>query len=166
MHIAITGASGLIGTELTNALRARGDRVTIFVRREPVTSDEARWDPERGTIDAEGLAGIDAAIHLAGEPIGARRWTATQKARILESRERGTELFTRALAALRPAPPVLLSASAIGFYGERGDEELDETASSGTGFSAHVVRLSRRSTRGYGSCSCGAGSSSRPAAAS
>jgi uncharacterized protein len=140
LKIAVTGAHGLIGTALTSALRARGHHVVSLVRAETRAPDEVRWDPIRGTIDRDGLQDVEAAVHLAGEPIGARRWTRTQKDRILESRRRGTMLLAETLATMSPIPRALVSASAVGFYGDRGDDLLTEAASSGSGFLAHVVR--------------------------
>jgi uncharacterized protein (TIGR01777 family) len=140
MDVAVTGASGMIGSALTAELRAAGHRVRALVRREPAGPDEVRWDPEAGTIDAAGLAGIGAAVHLAGEGIAEKRWTHDQKRRIMESRTKGTGLLTRTLAALDPKPSVLLSGSAIGFYGDGGDEVLtEESPSRGTGFGTEVV---------------------------
>jgi uncharacterized protein (TIGR01777 family) len=140
MDIAVTGASGMIGSALVAELRAGGHRVRPLVRRAPTGPDELRWDPEAGTIDAAGLAGIDAVVHLAGEGIAEKRWTAEQKRRIMESRTKGTGLLARTLAALDPKPSVLLSGSAIGFYGDGGDEVLtEESPSRGTGFGTEVV---------------------------
>lgn len=136
MRVLVTGSHGLIGTALTEALRARGDEVTPLRRPDD-------WDPERATIDAARVAGHDAVVHLAGESLGEKRWTAEQKRRIVESRRAGTALLAGALAGLPDAdrPAVLVSASAIGFYGDRGDETVDETSPSGDGFLAEVVRV-------------------------
>lgn len=139
MDVAVTGASGLIGSRLVDALVGRGDRVLRLVRHEPRGTDEIGWDPRAGRIDAAGLEGVDAVVHLAGEPIGAKRWSAAQKATILESRVDGTALVAATLAAAQRPPKVLVSGSAIGFYGDRGDEQLDETSARGTGFLADVV---------------------------
>ncbi len=128
MDIAITGSNGLIGTALADALHARGDRVIPVLRGEGLG---VRWDPEAGEIDADGLDGVDAVVHLAGEGIGEKRWTPDQKRRIRDSRVRGTDLLARTLAGLAQPPAVLVSGSAIGWYGNRGDEELTETSSSG-----------------------------------
>ena len=116
------------------------------VRARPADGDAVVWDPDRGVLDVEQLAGIDAVFHLAGEPIGARRWTARQKARILNSRTRSTEIMARALSSLTPRPRVLVSASAMGFYGERGDEVLTEASDPGEGFLASVCRRWEAST--------------------
>ena len=137
--IAITGASGLIGTALRSALEADGHTVIPVVRR-PVASGETavRWDPSAGTIDAAGLEGLDGVIHLAGAGIGDRRWTDAYKRELLESRTRGTDLLARTLASLDAPPPVLVSGSAIGFYGDTGDAAVDETAPNGHDFLAEL----------------------------
>ena len=135
--IAITGASGLVGTAVAGALRASGARVIRLVRRPP-GRDEVRWDPAAGTIDGTGLEGVDAVIHLAGEGIASGYWTAARKRRIRDSRVHGTRLLAETLARLSRRPSVLISASAVGIYGNRGDELLDETSSPGTGFLAEV----------------------------
>ena len=139
LRIAMTGASGLIGTSLTSLLRAAGHAVLPLVRRAPAHG-EIGWDPAAGRIDSAALEGVDAVVHLAGESIGERRWTAAQKRRILESRTQGTGLLAGALAQLGRRPAVLVSASAIGFYGDRGDERLDERAPAGEGFLPLVTR--------------------------
>lgn len=123
MRVAITGSSGLIGTALVEALEARGDATLRIVRTE---GGGVRWDPERGTIDAAALEGVDAVVHLAGEGIGEKRWTPDQKRRIRESRVAGTTLLATALAGLDRRPSVFVSSSAIGWYGNRGDETLTE----------------------------------------
>jgi uncharacterized protein (TIGR01777 family) len=125
-HVAVTGASGLVGSSLVAALTRAGHRVTRLVRGHP-QSAEIHWDPVGGTIDAAGLEGIDAVVHLAGENIGAR-WTAARKRRIRESRLGGTLLLSRTLAALPQRPAILISASAIGIYGNRNDELLTESS--------------------------------------
>ena len=140
MDVVVTGASGLIGSALVPALWEAGHTVRRLVRRPPTAPDEVRWDPEAGTIDAEGLAGVDAAVHLAGEGIAEKRWTTEQKRRLVESRTTGTGLLARTLAGLDPKPKVLLSGSAIGFYGDRGEETLTEESAGGTGFLPDLVR--------------------------
>ena len=112
MKIAVTGSSGLIGSTLVPTLGAAGHDVIRLVRRTPSAPEEAQWDPAAGTIDAAALAGIDAAVHLAGEGIGERRWTAEQKRRIHDSRTLGTSLLASTLAALEPRPSAMLSGSA------------------------------------------------------
>ena len=133
--VAVTGASGLIGTALTAALEKRGDRVVPIGRRP--TDGGVVWDPGARQIDETTLDDIDAVVHLAGERIDGR-WTATKKRRILGSRVEGTEVLAGALANLDHPPAVVVSASAIGFYGDRGDEELTEDSQPGTGFLAEV----------------------------
>ena len=133
--VAVTGASGLIGTALTAALEKRGDRVVPIGRRP--TDGGVVWDPGARQIDETTLDDIDAVVHLAGERIDGR-WTATKKRRILDSRVEGTEVLAGALANLDHPPAVVVSASAIGFYGDRGDEELTEDSQPGTGFLAEV----------------------------
>ncbi len=143
MHVLVSGASGLIGTALSDHLTHAGHRVTRLVRGGPVEEGTVRWDPARGTLDAAGLAAagpLDAAVHLAGAGIGDHRWNATRKRAILDSRTSSTELLARTLAGLDPAPEVLVSASAVGVYGDRGDEVLTEASSPGTGFLAEVCR--------------------------
>lgn len=143
--MAVTGSSGLIGTALVDALAAEGHRVRRLVRSEPGSDaapgpDEVRWYPAAGTVDTEALAGVDAVVHLAGEGIAEKRWTEVQKGRIRTSRTQGTGAIARAMAELDPRPTVLLSGSAIGYYGNGGDRELTEDSPKGTGFLADVVQ--------------------------
>jgi len=141
MRILLTGSSGLIGSELVPFLRAREHSVTRLVRRPAQAGgEEIAWDPAEGKLDPAALEGFDAAIHLAGENLAGRRWTAAFKARILESRAKGTRLLAETLAGLAHAPQVLVSASAVGYYGDRGDETLNEASPSGSGFLAEVGR--------------------------
>jgi uncharacterized protein (TIGR01777 family) len=137
MDVVISGSHGLIGRALTTALRTAGHRPIALVRSEP-TGDQIRWDPAAGTIDAPSLEGVDAIVHLAGAGIGDHRWTDAYKREVRESRTRGTALLSEALASRRQLPQVFLSGSAIGFYGSRGDEDLDENSPAGTGFLAEV----------------------------
>ncbi len=139
MRVVISGASGLIGASVVTALRARGDDVTPLVRRTPAAG-EARWDPAAGSIDTGALEGADAVVHLAGAGIGDKRWSAARRHEILSSRVQSTSLLARTLARLGRPPSVLVSASAVGFYGDRGDEELTEESSPGSGFLAEVCR--------------------------
>lgn len=140
-RIAVSGASGLIGTRVSVLLRAAGYRVHPLVRRPPHPgSTEIHWDPLHGHVDVNGLAGVDAVIHLAGENVGHGRWTAARKNAIRDSRVVGTALLAQALAGLQPPPRVLVAASAIGYYGDGGDEVLTESSPPGTGFLADVSR--------------------------
>lgn len=140
MHVAVTGSSGLIGSALTALLTTGGHRVTRLVRRAARGPDEAHWDPDAGTLDADRLRGVDAVVNLAGEAIGGR-WTAELKRRVLDSRVDGTRLLAQTLAGLDGGPRVLVNGSAIGYYGyDRGDELLTEASGQGTGYLADVVR--------------------------
>lgn len=139
MKIVISGSSGMIGTALAASLRANGHRPISLVRRAPAAGvDEIQWDPEQGTIDAAGLEGCHGVVHLAGAGIGDKRWNDARKKVILESRTKGTTLLAESLAALDDKPAVLVSASGIGFYGNRGDDELTEADAVGTDFLAGV----------------------------
>jgi uncharacterized protein (TIGR01777 family) len=138
MRIAVTGASGLIGSALLPELRAAGHDVLTLVRRTPRADAEVAWDPQNGTVDEAGLAGVEAIVHLAGYNLGTR-WTTAKKQLILGSRVDGTRLIAEAAARLSPRPAALVCASAIGFYGERGDDILTETEPRGDGFLAEVV---------------------------
>lgn len=135
-RIAVTGSTGLIGSALAAALAAEGHQVVRIVRSRPGPGD-VRWDPARGEIDARGLEGVDAVVHLAGENVG-QRWSREVKARIRQSRVQGTRLLSETLASLREKPNVLVSASATGIYGDRGDEPLTEASSPGQDFLAEV----------------------------
>ncbi len=139
MKIGVSGASGLVGEALAVRLKERGDEVIRLVRRS-ARRGEIFWNPAEGEIDAEAVGKLDAVVHLAGENIAHGRWTAAKKQRIVESRVQGTRLIAETLAAVSPAPPMLLSASAIGFYGSRGDEVMEEPASPGEGFLADACR--------------------------
>ena len=142
MKTVVSGSTGLIGSALRKALTQRGDEVVPLVRRQPGPGESAvAWDPERGTIDRAGLggAGADAVIHLAGENVFGR-WSPAKKQRIHDSRVNGTRLLSDALAGLRRRPATLLAASAIGYYGDRGDEAVTEESTAGEDFLAHVSR--------------------------
>jgi uncharacterized protein (TIGR01777 family) len=140
VKIAVTGASGLIGTALVTRLHAGGHDVVRLVRRAPRSADEVTWDPEGGSVDLDGLAGVEGVVHLAGAGVGDHRWTDEYKRSIRDSRVLGTRTLVKALTALEPLPRVLVSGSAVGFYGDRGDEELTEQSAGGSGFLADVVR--------------------------
>lgn len=141
LTVAVTGSSGLVGTDLAHFLTTGGHRVIRLVRdRRRVGEDAIYWNPATGEIDRAGLARADAVVHLAGASIAEGRWSDARKRSILESRVRGTELIARALAEMGSGPRVLVSASAVGYYGNRGAEELDESAQPGRGFLAEVCR--------------------------
>jgi uncharacterized protein (TIGR01777 family) len=138
MKVAVSGASGLIGSALLPVLRAAGHDVIALVRREPGGPGEVGWDPEGGSIDHGALEGVDAIVHLAGENIG-KRWTEKTRERVLASRVQGTRLLAETAAHLQRPPSVFLCASATGYYGDRGDEVLTEASPRGSGFLADVV---------------------------
>jgi uncharacterized protein len=139
MRVLITGASGLIGSALTKRLEAGGHEVVRLVRSAEETGEGAfYWDPQKGTLDESALGGVDAVVHLAGETI-AGRWTGAKKKRIRDSRVGSTRLLSEAIASRVGAPPAFVCASAVGYYGDRGDEELTEDSSRGEGFLAEVV---------------------------
>lgn len=140
MRIAVTGSTGLIGSALVPHLRSVGHDVVRLVRRAPAAADEVRWDPRAGTVDLAGLAGVDGVVHLAGAGVGDHRWTDAYKREIRDSRVDGTRTIASAMASLDPRPRVLVSGSAIGWYGDTGDRAVDETAPAGQGFLADVVR--------------------------
>ena len=141
MRVAVSGSVGLIGAEVVSALSAAGSEVVRLVRRDPAPGERAvRWDPHKGIADPAGLSGLDAVVHLAGENIAAGRWNAARKAAIRESRVEGTRLLCDAIAALPEPPKTLVCASAIGYYGDRGDELLTEESPAGTGFLPDVCR--------------------------
>ncbi len=129
MKVAITGSSGLVGGALAPFLTAGGHEVVRLVRRDPKAKDEARWNPESGMIDAGALQGTDAVVHLAGENIAGGRWTEARKSRLRSSRVGPTRLLAETLAGLAKKPRVLVSASAVGYYGNRGDAWMTETDS-------------------------------------
>ena len=138
--IAVTGASGMIGSALVQSLRRDGRQVVRLVRRPPVRPDESYWDPATGAIDAARLEGLDGVVHLAGENLSGGLWTEARKRRIRESRVQGTTLLATTIANLSRRPGVMVSASAIGYYGDRGDTLVTEAAPNGRGFLADVVR--------------------------
>jgi len=144
MLVAVTGASGLIGTALTRRLRAEGHQVLRLTRSRPTGADQAQWDPMAGQLDPDALAKADAVVHLAARNLGEQlRWTARTKRELLSSRVEGTALVARTMADLAVGsggPRVLLCASGVGFYGDRGDEVLTEASSGGSGFLADLCR--------------------------
>lgn len=144
MRVAVTGSTGLIGGALVGRLESGGHEAVRVVRPygpgAPPGQSVIQWDPQEGEIDLEALEDVDAVVHLAGEPIAARRWSPAQKQRIEHSRSQATALLAGALARLDRPPGVLVSASAIGYYGDRGDERLDEGSTGGSDFLATVCR--------------------------
>jgi hypothetical protein len=141
MRVAVTGSSGLIGTALAEALGQDGHEVIPLVRRPPGPG-EIRWDPQAadGGLAPGALDGVDAVVHLAGAPIAGGRWTAARKQKLRSSRVQSTQALVTAIAAAKNPPQVLLSGSAVGWYGDTGDRAVDETAPAGTGFLASLVR--------------------------
>jgi hypothetical protein len=142
MQVAVTGSSGLIGTALVAALRADGHRVIRLVRTGPAAPDTLVWDPraERGGLDPRSLDGVGAVVHLAAASIAGKRWTEGYQAEIRDSRVQGTRALVRALAAMATPPGVLLSGSAVGWYGDTGGREVTENDPVGQGFLPEVVR--------------------------
>ena len=147
MRIIIAGSSGYLGTALIDRVRSDGHEVVRLVRRTPQSPDEVSWNPAAGDLDPAALAGADVAVNFAGVGIGDKRWTDAYKKAILSSRVDSTVTLSRAIAAADPGPRVLLNASAIGFYGDRGDEVLDENSPPGDGFFADVCRAWEAATQ-------------------
>ncbi len=138
MKVVVSGGSGLIGSALIPQLRAAGHDVVQLVRGETTAPDQIHWDPARGQLNPADLAGAEAAVHLSGASVN-RRWSASSKRVIRQSRVESTSLLAETLAGLTPLPKVLLAGSAIGFYGDTGDRTLDEAGPRGDGFLADVV---------------------------
>ena len=141
MRVLVTGSSGLIGSALVPNLSADGHQVTRLVR--PKTrpgAEQVVWDPDSGRLDPATIEGFDAVVHLAGENVASRRWTVEQKKRLFESRVKSTQLLAGTLAQLSHPPRTLVCASAIGYYGDRGDVVLTEDSSSGSGFASTMCR--------------------------
>lgn len=148
MRILVSGSHGLIGSALLTALESAGVEVLPLVRtRVDDGKPGVSWNPDAGSIDADRLENLDAVVHLAGESLASGRWTNSLKARIRESRVQGTDLLSRTLAGLRCPPRTFLSASAVGYYGNRGDKVLTEETLSGSGFLAEVCREWEEATR-------------------
>lgn len=133
-RIAVTGASGLIGSALVRSLRADGHDVVRLVRRPARAADEVEWDPKRLYVDVAGLVGCEAVVHLAGAGVGERRWTEAYKKEIRDSRVLGTTAIAQALASLAEPPKVLVCGTALGYYGDTGSRAVDESAPPGEGF--------------------------------
>jgi uncharacterized protein (TIGR01777 family) len=140
MHILVAGASGFLGHALVPALRAAGHDVHRLVRTAAAAPDAIAWDPARHVLEPELLDGVDAVVNLAGENIAAGRWTKVRRSRILRSRVDATTTIIDALSAMRRRPAILINASAVGWYGDRGDEELTESSRPGTGFLPDVCQ--------------------------
>ncbi len=140
MKILLTGSSGFVGSSLVAALREKGHDVVRLVREKSSEPRTAFWNPDAGELDARIFDGVDAVIHLAGENVAARRWSAEQRTRLLESRVKSTSLLTRTILSLSNPPKTVISASAIGYYGSHGDRLLDESSPPGDDFLAEVCR--------------------------
>jgi hypothetical protein len=140
MRIAISGASGLIGSALVRSLRENDHSVLRLVRRTPRAEDELGWDPAARRLDPSALDDVDAVVNLSGAGVGDRRWTAAYKRKLVTSRLDTTETLAAAMAEAKPRPRVLLSASGVNWYGDTGTTVVDETAPKGTGFLAELVR--------------------------
>lgn len=139
LRVLVSGASGFLGKPLVRFLQAKGFKVSRLVRRQAGLPDEIGWDPEKGILVQKQLEDFDAAVHLAGESVFSLRWTKSKKREILESRERSSHLLSETFAHTRHPPKVFVGASAIGYYGDRGEEEIDEASSRGKGFLAEVA---------------------------
>lgn len=146
MKVLVSGSHGLVGRAFIESLLKRGDSVSRLVREVPTGSNDIEWHPNKDQIDAARLNGFDAVVHLAGESIASGRWTQEKKNRIRESRIRGTQLLSSTLARTSEPPSVFVAASAIGFYGDRGDELLTEQSASGNDFLANVCKEWEQST--------------------
>jgi uncharacterized protein len=140
MRILITGASGLVGTALAKSFADKGHEMLLASRSEPKRAEDIQWRVEDGFVEPERLEGLDAVVHLAGESVSGLRWTDEKKKAIRDSRVLGTRSVVDAISRLKTKPKVLVAASAIGFYGERGDDEMTESSAAGTGFLADVAR--------------------------
>ena len=148
LTVAITGASGLVGSSLRHFLTSGGHKVIPLVREPAKVGEESIfWDPATGVIDESALQGVDAVVHLAGAPIASGRWTEVRKRAIRHSRIRGTDLIARTLATMENGPRTLISSSAVGYYGNRGPEVLSEAALAGSGFLAEVCREWENATK-------------------
>ncbi len=140
MKVLLTGSTGLVGSALLSQLRSNGDQVDILVRRTALNGHDIQWNPATGELHQETLEGYDAVVHLAGEGIADGRWTQQKMDRIRESRVQGTDLLCRSLASLKHKPQVLICASAVGYYGDSGEQVLTENSPAGTGFLAEVCQ--------------------------
>ncbi|MCA8980704.1 MAG: TIGR01777 family protein [Planctomycetes bacterium] len=148
LKVLVTGSTGLVGTALCAFLESGGHEVRRMVRSDPRKAGEFRWNPARGEFDRRALKGVDAVVHLAGENVGEPRWSEERKRRILDSRVQGTSLIAREIGLCKDGPKTLVQASAVGIYGDRGDEELTETSSHGSDFLADVCEQWERASEG------------------
>jgi uncharacterized protein (TIGR01777 family) len=146
VRVAVTGSTGLVGSALTASLAADGHEVVRIVRRPPAGPSECFWDPANGVIEDEALGGVEGVVHLAGAGIGDRRWTPARRRELVSSRVDSTRLVARTLADMQVEPSVFVSASAIGIYGNRGDEVLTETSDLGDDFLADLCRQWEQAT--------------------
>jgi len=140
MRVLITGPTGLIGTALQKRFKGKGWEMLLATRHEPKSENEIRWSAEDGFSEFQRLEGLDAVVHLAGESVNGLRWTDEKKKAIRDSRVLGTRKLVEALGRLKERPKVFVCASAIGFYGERGDEEIYESSGAGTTFLSEVCK--------------------------
>jgi len=147
LRVLVSGASGFIGATLCSHLSEQGHAIVRLVRVVPRSADEIQWDPEAGWAVKEAFECFDAVIHLAGEPLSITRWTQEKKKKILYSRTVGTWLLSHILASLHEPPKIFISASAFGFYGDRGEEVLNEESSAGTGFISSVCTEWEKATQ-------------------
>lgn len=138
MHVAITGGTGMIGTALTAALTARGDRVTVLTRRPASHTDLVRWDPVRGVAKVRRLEGLDALVNLTGAPLATRPWTSPRRRILVDSRVAATEAIVGSLARLEAPPRTVVGVGLLGIYGDRGDAWIDDDAPAGDGFLAEL----------------------------
>lgn len=138
LTVLVTGSTGLVGSALCAFLESGGHEVRRMVRKDPQNALEFRWNPARGEFDRRALQGVDAVVHLAGENVGAPRWNDERKRRILDSRVQGTSLIAREIGLCNDGPRILVQASAIGFYGDRGEELLTESSERGSNFLSDV----------------------------
>lgn len=152
MRILVSGASGLLGTNLVSFLRAGGHEVARLVRRPSRAPDAILWNPENGTVSPEALEGFNAIIHLAGTNIAGKRWSSSRKKELFQSRCRDTWLLAHALSHLKTPPAVFISASAVGFYGDRGESELSEESEAGKGFLADLCQHWERTSEVLEEC--------------
>ncbi|MGI8811855.1 MAG: TIGR01777 family oxidoreductase [Pyrinomonadaceae bacterium] len=147
MKILITGASGLIGKALQESFRAKGHEMLLASRKDPQNDNEIKWDMKNGFAEPHRLEGVDAVIHLAGENVSGLRWTDEKKRAIRDSRVLGTRSVVRAIAAMQRKPSIFLATSAIGFYGDRGDEVVTESSAPGDTFLSEVSKAWENESR-------------------